>query len=54
VVIPRKQDLLDMAELVGSGDVKPVIGRRFPLEDTGAAIDLLGGGHSTGKIVVTT
>ncbi len=30
-----------------------VIDRRFPLEEAGAALEYLGGGHARGKVVVT-
>ena len=49
----NKADLELLARLVREGKMKTVIDRRFPLEETGAALDYLGGGHVRGKVVVT-
>ncbi len=49
----NKADLELLAGLVRDGKMKTVIDRRYPLEDTGAAIEYLGGGHARGKVVVT-
>ena len=49
----NKADLELLANLVREGKMKTVIDRRYPLEQTGAALDYLGGGHARGKVVVT-
>jgi NADPH:quinone reductase-like Zn-dependent oxidoreductase len=49
----NKADLELLAGLVREGKMKSVIDRRYPLEQTGAALDYLGGGHVRGKVVVT-
>jgi len=48
-----QKDLEFMKELLGSGKVKPVIDRRYPLSDTAEALRYIGEGHAQGKIVVT-
>ena len=49
----NKADLELLAGLVRAGKMRSVIDRRYPLEETGAALEYLGGGHARGKIVVT-
>jgi NADPH:quinone reductase-like Zn-dependent oxidoreductase len=49
----NKADLELLAGLVRDGKLKSVIDRRYPLEDAGAALEYLGGGHARGKVVVT-
>ena len=51
--IPKQQDLLFMKGLLEGGQVKPVIGARYPLGEVADAIRHLeaGGGH--GKVVIT-
>ena len=41
-----------MKELLASGKVKPVIDRRYSLNDTADALRYLGEGHAQGKIVI--
>ena len=48
-----KEDLGVMAELVGSGKVKPVIDRRYPLSEAAEALRYLGTTHARGKVVIT-
>jgi NADPH:quinone reductase-like Zn-dependent oxidoreductase len=50
-VNPADLDLL--ASLVRDGKLKSVIDRRYPLEETGAALVYLGEGHARGKVVIT-
>jgi NADPH:quinone reductase-like Zn-dependent oxidoreductase len=50
----NKPDLEFLATLVREGKMKTVIDRRYPLEQTGAALEYLGEGHARGKIIVTT
>jgi NADPH:quinone reductase-like Zn-dependent oxidoreductase len=49
----NKADLELLAGLAREGKLKTVIDRRFPLEEAGAALEYLGGGHARGKVVVT-
>ncbi len=49
----NKEDLKVLADLVREGKLKSVIDRRYPLEQTGAALEYLGAGHARGKVVVT-
>jgi len=48
----NKPDLELLAGLVREGKMKTVIDRRYPLEETGAALVYLGEGHARGKIVI--
>ncbi len=47
------KDLGVLAELMASGQVKPVIDRSYPLEEAADAIRYLENGHARGKVVVT-
>ena len=49
----NKADLELLAGLAREGKLKSVIDRRYPLEEAGAALEYLGGGHARGKVVVT-
>jgi NADPH:quinone reductase-like Zn-dependent oxidoreductase len=49
----NKVDLEWLAALAREGKLRSVIDRRYPLEETGAALEYLGGGHARGKVVVT-
>lgn len=46
-------DLEDLAALVVSGAVRPVIERRYPLAQAPDAVRHVAAGHATGKVVVT-
>jgi NADPH:quinone reductase-like Zn-dependent oxidoreductase len=48
-----RQDLLDLAEMVDAGTLRPVIDRTYPLRDTAAALGYLEAGHARGKVVIT-
>jgi NADPH:quinone reductase-like Zn-dependent oxidoreductase len=48
-----RDDLLAVAELVGSGALRPVIDRTFPLVDTASALKHVEAGHARGKVVIT-
>jgi NADPH:quinone reductase-like Zn-dependent oxidoreductase len=48
-----KEDLVVLADLLESGQVKPVIDRSFGLAATREALRYLGEGHARGKIVLT-
>jgi NADPH:quinone reductase-like Zn-dependent oxidoreductase len=49
----NKADLELLAGWAREGKLRTVIDRRYPLEETGAALEYLGGGHARGKVVVT-
>jgi NADPH:quinone reductase-like Zn-dependent oxidoreductase len=48
----NQQDLEFLKELLDSGQVIPVIDRRYPLSDTAEAIRYLEEGHAQGKVVI--
>ncbi|HEX4826193.1 MAG TPA: NAD(P)-dependent alcohol dehydrogenase [Candidatus Polarisedimenticolaceae bacterium] len=47
------KDLEEIAELIRSGKVTPVIDRRYPLAELSAAIAYLEQGHARGKVIIT-
>jgi NADPH:quinone reductase-like Zn-dependent oxidoreductase len=49
---PNTQDLEFMVKLVESGQVKPVIDRYYPLQETAEAMKYLNQGHARGKVVI--
>ncbi len=49
----KRQDLLDVSELIESGAVKPVIGRTYPLADVAEGVRYVEQGHARGKVVIT-
>ena len=53
IMKPGKQLLLDLKELLESGQVKPVIDRSYRMREVPKAIAYLGEGHARGKVVVT-
>lgn len=52
--VPDADALRRVAELVAARTVRPVIDRRFPLEDVAHAIRYMETEHTSGKVVVTT
>lgn len=52
LVAPNPAELAKIAELVDSGQVKPVIEAVFPLEQAGKAHELIATGHVRGKVVL--
>ncbi len=50
---PNKKDLVFIIQLVEAGKVKPVIDRRYPLQETADAVQYLSGGHAMGKVVIS-
>lgn len=48
----NQEDLGVIRELLASGKVKPVIDRRYSLEDTADALRYIGEGHAQGKVVI--
>jgi NADPH:quinone reductase-like Zn-dependent oxidoreductase len=49
----RKQDLLDLTELIDAGSVTPVIGASYPLAEAARAMEQVGQGHAEGKVAIT-
>jgi len=47
------QDLVTLAELTESGQLRPKVGATYPLAAAAEAIELVGAGRSSGKTVVT-
>jgi len=50
----NKTDLEFLVKLVEQGKIKPVIDRRYTLENTAEAMNYLQMGHSAGKIIINT
>jgi NADPH:quinone reductase-like Zn-dependent oxidoreductase len=50
---PHERDWAFMRELLESGQVRPVIDRRYPLGELPEALRYLGEGHARGKVVIT-
>jgi NADPH:quinone reductase-like Zn-dependent oxidoreductase len=49
----NKQDLEALRELLESGKVKPVIERRYELDQIAEALEYVGEGHARAKVVIT-
>ena len=47
------EDLAVLRDLLDAGTIRPVIDRRYALEDAVDALEYLGQGHARGKVVVT-
>jgi NADPH:quinone reductase-like Zn-dependent oxidoreductase len=52
-VKPNQKDMDFMKDLVDSGEVTPVIDKRYPLSEVAEAIRYLEDGHVRGKVVIT-
>jgi NADPH:quinone reductase-like Zn-dependent oxidoreductase len=46
-------DVATLKELIATGKVKPMIDRRFPLDEIVAALSWVDDGHAKGKVVIT-
>lgn len=49
----NKDDIVTLAGMLADGRIRPIIDRRFPLDQVAAAFRHLGEGHPQGKVVVT-
>jgi NADPH:quinone reductase-like Zn-dependent oxidoreductase len=49
----NEQDMTFLRDLMESGKLKPVIDRRYPLDQTGEALAYLEKGHARGKVIIT-
>ena len=49
----RQEDLLFILELINGGKVRPIIDKRYPLNETAEALRYLEGGSACGKVVIT-
>jgi NADPH:quinone reductase-like Zn-dependent oxidoreductase len=49
---PNRADLDVLRELIEAGKVKPVVERRFDLEELPEAFRVIGEGHTRGKLVI--
>jgi NADPH:quinone reductase-like Zn-dependent oxidoreductase len=47
------KDLMYIKELIEAGTIKPVIDRRYPLNEVGKAIKYYEEKHTLGKIIIT-
>lgn len=44
---------MTIKDLVEAGEIRPVIDRRYPLNEVGEAIRYVETGHARGKVVIT-
>ncbi|NLG54594.1 MAG: NAD(P)-dependent alcohol dehydrogenase [Rhodococcus sp.] len=49
----KREDLLVLADLLATGQIKPLIDRTYPLDDAAAALTYVGEGHTQGKVVIS-
>lgn len=53
MLVEPNKDLDFVTELIEAGKVKPVVDRRYPLEETAQALNYYAEGHARGKVVIT-
>jgi NADPH:quinone reductase-like Zn-dependent oxidoreductase len=51
--LPKQEDLVYLKGLTEAGKLKPVIDKRYPLNETAQALRYLGEGHARGKVILT-
>ncbi|MBV8630486.1 MAG: NAD(P)-dependent alcohol dehydrogenase [Silvibacterium sp.] len=52
IALPRSKDLEELATLVQTGKMHPVIDRQYPLNEAATAIAYVEEGHARGKVVI--
>jgi NADPH:quinone reductase-like Zn-dependent oxidoreductase len=50
---PNREDLSTLSELIEAGQIRPVIERRYELDEIAEAMRAMSDGHARAKIVVT-
>jgi len=50
---PNQEDLLFLKQLLEAGKIVSVVDRCYPLSEAAEALRYLGGGHASGKVVIT-
>jgi NADPH:quinone reductase-like Zn-dependent oxidoreductase len=50
---PEQKDLFHLKDILETGKIKPVIDRRYPLQEAAEAIRYVEKGHAKGKVVIT-
>lgn len=53
IALVNAEDLRILKEMLETGKIKPVVDRRYPLNEVPNAVRALAGGHSRGKSVIT-
>ena len=53
LMVDANADMETILAMIAAGAIRPIVDRRFPLEEAAAALRYLGEGHSRGKVVVT-
>jgi len=51
--LPKQEDLVYLKGLTEAGKLKPVIDKRFPLNEAAQALRYLGEGHARGNVILT-
>lgn len=51
--VEKRQDLLTLADLLATGQIKPVIDRIYTLDEAADALRYVAAGHTRGKVVIT-
>ena len=49
---PNKEDLEFLASLLENGIIKPVIERRYTLDQASEAMNYISRGHASGKVII--
>lgn len=53
ISVEKQRDLVALADLLATGQVRPLIDRTYPLDEASEALRYVGAGHTRGKVVVT-